>query len=115
VIREIEEIIGLDCSNIIHASAKTGIGIEDTLEAIVKQVPPPKNTVTVSNSQLRSACGLAAPDACGPCRTRRRRCMPVRSIVADVVTSAFRTCTQLRTCKKLRTGTQLRGRCQSLS
>jgi GTP-binding protein LepA len=49
VIREIEEIIGLDCSNIIHASAKAGIGIEDTLEAIVKRVPAPKNTVTVSS------------------------------------------------------------------
>jgi translation elongation factor EF-4 len=49
VIREIEEIIGLDCSNIIRASAKMGLGIEDTLEAIVQRVPPPKNTVTVSN------------------------------------------------------------------
>jgi translation elongation factor EF-4 len=47
VIREIEEIIGLDCSNIIRASAKMGLGIEDTLEAIVARVPPPTNTVDV--------------------------------------------------------------------
>ncbi|KAF6260190.1 GTP-binding protein lepa [Scenedesmus sp. NREL 46B-D3] len=45
VIREIEEIIGLDCSNIIQASAKMGLGIEETLEAIVERIPPPKNTV----------------------------------------------------------------------
>ncbi|KAF8063840.1 GUF1-like protein [Scenedesmus sp. PABB004] len=44
VIREIEEIIGLDCSNIIRASAKTGVGIAETLEAIVARVPPPQNT-----------------------------------------------------------------------
>ncbi|WIA42476.1 hypothetical protein OEZ86_008468 [Tetradesmus obliquus] len=45
VIREIEEIIGLDCSNIIRASAKMGLGIEETLEAVVQRIPPPKNTV----------------------------------------------------------------------
>ncbi|MBD2077925.1 elongation factor 4 [Phormidium sp. FACHB-592] len=43
--QEIEEIIGLDCSNAIQASAKEGIGIEDILEAIVRQVPPPQDTV----------------------------------------------------------------------
>jgi GTP-binding protein LepA len=44
VIEEIEEIVGLDCSNAIFASAKTGIGIADILEAIVAQVPPPAET-----------------------------------------------------------------------
>jgi GTP-binding protein LepA len=43
--QEIEEIIGLDCSHAIQASAKEGIGIEDILEAIVRQVPPPQDTV----------------------------------------------------------------------
>jgi len=38
---EIEETIGLDCENIVRASAKSGIGIEDILESIVKYVPPP--------------------------------------------------------------------------
>jgi GTP-binding protein LepA len=47
VIREIEEIIGLDCSNIIRASAKMGLGIEETLEAVVERIPPPNNTVKV--------------------------------------------------------------------
>lgn len=45
VTEEIEEILGLDCSNIIKASAKTGIGIEEILEGIVKLVPPPADTV----------------------------------------------------------------------
>jgi len=39
---EIEEIIGLDASNAVLASAKTGLGITDVLEAIVERIPPPK-------------------------------------------------------------------------
>jgi GTP-binding protein LepA len=42
---EIEEIIGLDCSQAILASAKEGIGIDDILESIVHLVPPPQDTV----------------------------------------------------------------------
>mmetsp|Transcript_6188 Transcript_6188/g.11057 ORF Transcript_6188/g.11057 Transcript_6188/m.11057 type:complete len:700 (+) Transcript_6188:270-2369(+) len=42
VAQEIEDTIGLDCSNIVRASAKSGIGIDDILESIVKYVPPPK-------------------------------------------------------------------------
>ncbi len=38
---EIEEVIGLDASGAVPASAKMGIGIEDILEAIVARVPPP--------------------------------------------------------------------------
>ncbi|QSJ18855.1 elongation factor 4 [Nostoc sp. UHCC 0702] len=45
VISEIEEIIGLDCSGAILASAKEGIGIDEILEAVVERVPPPKNTI----------------------------------------------------------------------
>ena len=39
---EIEEIIGLDASEAVMASAKSGIGIEDILEQIVAKIPPPK-------------------------------------------------------------------------
>jgi GTP-binding protein LepA len=42
---EIEDVIGLDCSEAIHTSAKSGIGIVDILEAVVKKVPPPADTV----------------------------------------------------------------------
>jgi len=38
---EIEEIIGLDASNAVLTSAKSGIGIEDVLEAVVTRIPAP--------------------------------------------------------------------------
>ncbi|MEN9567008.1 MAG: hypothetical protein RLZZ69_2204, partial [Cyanobacteriota bacterium] len=45
VAQEIEDVVGLDCSEIIQASAKIGLGVNDILEAIVQQVPPPADTV----------------------------------------------------------------------
>jgi GTP-binding protein LepA len=39
---EIEEIIGLDASGAVLASAKSGIGIDEVLQAIVDVIPPPK-------------------------------------------------------------------------
>jgi GTP-binding protein LepA len=39
---QIETIIGLDTTHTVLASAKTGVGIEEILEEIVKDVPPPK-------------------------------------------------------------------------
>src|SRR5207342_803194 len=39
--RQIEEIIGLDASTAILASAKEGIGIADVLEAVIERLPPP--------------------------------------------------------------------------
>ncbi|KAB1208900.1 hypothetical protein CJ030_MR6G006004 [Morella rubra] len=44
VVKEIEEVIGLDCSSAILCSAKEGIGIIEILDAIVKRIPPPKDT-----------------------------------------------------------------------
>ncbi|MEM1252151.1 MAG: translation elongation factor 4 [Cyanobacteria bacterium P01_H01_bin.21] len=41
--KEIEDIVGLDCSNAILASAKEGIGITEILEAIVETVPEPED------------------------------------------------------------------------
>lgn len=43
---EIEEVIGLDASEAVLASAKSGIGIDDILEAIVTKIPPPKGDAT---------------------------------------------------------------------
>ncbi|MGO3202040.1 MAG: translation elongation factor 4 [Ruoffia tabacinasalis] len=42
---EIEDIIGIDASEAVHASAKSGIGIEDILEQIVEKVPEPQGDV----------------------------------------------------------------------
>ncbi|MEX1196964.1 MAG: translation elongation factor 4 [Pseudohongiellaceae bacterium] len=39
--QEIEEIIGLDASGAVSVSAKTGMGVEDVLEELVRLVPPP--------------------------------------------------------------------------
>jgi len=40
--QEIEDVIGLDASEAILASAKTGLGVEDVLEAIIERIPAPK-------------------------------------------------------------------------
>ena len=40
--KEIEDVIGIDASDAVLCSAKTGIGIEDVLEAIVERIPAPQ-------------------------------------------------------------------------
>jgi len=42
---EIEEVLGIDASLAIPVSAKSGIGIQDVLEAVVELVPPPEDTI----------------------------------------------------------------------
>ena len=44
-IQEIEDVIGIDAHGAIRASAKTGEGVVDILEAVVAQVPPPRGEV----------------------------------------------------------------------
>ena len=41
VAEEIEDIVGIDAIDAVRCSAKTGVGIEDVLEVIVNQIPPP--------------------------------------------------------------------------
>ncbi|MFZ6673938.1 translation elongation factor 4 [Undibacterium sp. Xuan67W] len=41
-INEIEEVIGIEASDAVHCSAKTGLGVQDVLESLIKKVPPPK-------------------------------------------------------------------------
>ncbi|WP_397401348.1 translation elongation factor 4 [Phenylobacterium sp.] len=40
--QQIEDVIGLDASDAVLCSAKTGVGIHEVLEAVVKRLPPPK-------------------------------------------------------------------------
>ena len=42
VCEELEDGIGIDTAGILEVSAKSGIGIEDLLESVVKRVPPPQ-------------------------------------------------------------------------
>jgi GTP-binding protein LepA len=49
--KQIEEVIGIDASEAILVSAKTGVGIKDTLEAIVKKLPAPKGDI---NKELKA-------------------------------------------------------------
>ncbi|MFN3749873.1 MAG: translation elongation factor 4 [Thiobacillus sp.] len=42
VAAEIEDIVGIDATDAVRASAKTGIGIPEILEVVVRQVPPPR-------------------------------------------------------------------------
>ena len=40
--QEIEDVIGIDATDAVSCSAKTGVGVQDVLEDLIKKVPPPK-------------------------------------------------------------------------
>ena len=42
---EIEEVIGIDATDAVQCSAKSGLGVEDVLESLITRVPPPKGDV----------------------------------------------------------------------
>ena len=43
--KEIEDVIGIDATNSVLCSAKTGVGVEDILEAIVEKIPSPQGSI----------------------------------------------------------------------
>ena len=45
-IQEIEDVIGIDAQDAVRCSAKTGMGVEDVIESIIANVPPPKGDAT---------------------------------------------------------------------
>ena len=49
--QEVEDVIGLDCSQVLACSAKTGEGVPEILEAVVQRIPPPE---TEDNGFLRA-------------------------------------------------------------
>ena len=51
VSEQIEDVIGIDASEALEVSAKSGLGIKETLEAIVEKLPPPKGD---KNSPLKA-------------------------------------------------------------
>ena len=51
VSEQIEDVIGIDASEALEVSAKSGLGIQETLEAIVEKLPPPKGDI---NSPLKA-------------------------------------------------------------
>ncbi|MFM9911936.1 MAG: translation elongation factor 4 [Methylophilaceae bacterium] len=42
VMQEIEDVIGVEAIDAVRCSAKTGLGVEDVLEAVISKIPPPK-------------------------------------------------------------------------
>ncbi len=52
VIDEIEDIIGIDATDAVRASAKNGVGIDDILEAVIAKVPPPTGDAEAPLSAL---------------------------------------------------------------
>ncbi|HUH23432.1 MAG TPA: GTP-binding protein, partial [Brevundimonas sp.] len=50
--QQIEDVIGLDASDAVMISAKTGLNIEGVLEAIVTRLPPPKGDVKATTKAL---------------------------------------------------------------
>jgi len=44
-INEIEEVIGIEASDAVHCSAKSGLGVQDVLESLIARVPAPKGDV----------------------------------------------------------------------
>ena len=45
VIQEIEDVIGIDATDAVRCSAKTGLGVRDVLEAVIAKVPAPQGNI----------------------------------------------------------------------
>ncbi|MGD9595830.1 MAG: translation elongation factor 4, partial [Wolinella sp.] len=50
--QEIEQTIGLDCSGALHVSAKSGLGIKELLDEIVRRIPAPNGEESASTKAL---------------------------------------------------------------
>ncbi len=76
--QQIEDVIGIDASHAIPISAKTGLGIDEVLEAIVHRLPPPKGNATAPLKALlvellvRFLPRRGRAGACGRRRNQKR-------------------------------------------
>jgi GTP-binding protein LepA len=52
VIEEIEDVVGIEAMDAVHASAKSGIGIQDILEQIIEKIPAPKGDLNATPKAL---------------------------------------------------------------
>ena len=80
VIKEIEDVIGLPGEEVVLASAKEGVGIQETLEAVVQRVPPPRGAeekplraLVIQSSMLSLAFALLCGAVCWWLRSRSAR------------------------------------------
>ncbi len=85
--KEIEEVVGIDCSNALEISAKSGLGIEDLLDAIIERVPPAPSLVDkppkalVFDSYYDSYLGIVA--YCRVLEGRFKRLQDIKFMQAD--------------------------------
>jgi GTP-binding protein LepA len=52
VIEEIEDVVGIEAMDAVHASAKSGIGIQEILEQIIEKIPAPKGDLNATPKAL---------------------------------------------------------------
>lgn len=99
-----QQTVGLDCSEVVLASAKSGIGIEDILEQIVAKVPPPVRT-QINHSRYNyfvqegrgRGLGIIHPNTYLTCMQRPRRHAqapptggPLKALIFDSYYDAYR-------------------------
>ena len=72
--QQIEDVIGLDASNAILISAKTGQNVAEVLEAIVTRLPPPKGDAARRSRRCSSIAGTTPISASWFCSASSTAC-----------------------------------------
>ncbi len=64
VAEEIEDIVGIDATDAVRCSAKTGVGVPDVLERLVRDIPPPEGDPDAPLRALIIDSGLITTGRC---------------------------------------------------